>query len=148
MTGKVSLLPGKRLCTAAMALRAAYSGIEIKDYTHTHTYAPVSHPTTLRALFPLASTNNWRCDHMDVVTAFLHPEIDQKDIPMKLPELHDLVDLSEFGLTSKSRIVLLKALYGLKQSPRLWHQEINSFLKSFGFRQSTADQTSTLQPQQ
>ena len=46
---------------------------------------------------------------MDVVTAFLHPKIDQTDILMKL---HDLGDLSEFGLTSQTRILLLKkALY-------------------------------------
>ena len=40
MTGKAGLTPGKRLyrkaTTAAMALRAACSGIEIKDYTRTH----------------------------------------------------------------------------------------------------------------
>ena len=43
MTGKAGLLPGetvmyKKATTAAMALRAACSGMEIKDYTHTHTY--------------------------------------------------------------------------------------------------------------
>lgn len=32
---------------------------------------------------------------MDVVTAFLHPEIDQTDILANLPGLHDLGDLSE-----------------------------------------------------
>jgi hypothetical protein len=29
---------------------------------------------------------------------------------------------------------LLKALYGLKQAPKLWHDEINGFLLSLGFR--------------
>ena len=41
MTGKADLMPGKPLyrksTTAAMALRAACSGIEIQDYTHTLT---------------------------------------------------------------------------------------------------------------
>ena len=113
---------------------------QIKGVNYEETYAPVSHPTTLRVLLAFASSNNWTCDHMDVVTAFLHPKIDQENIHMKLPELHDLGDLTEFGLSNESRTVLLKkALYGLKQSPRLWHQEINSFLNSLGFEQSTAD---------
>ena len=82
---------------------------------------------------------------MDVVTAFLHPEIDQTDIFMSLPELYDLGDLSEFNLLPNTnlnqRVRLRKALYGLKQSPRLWNKEIDSFLKSkpLGFKQSTAE---------
>ena len=77
---------------------------------------------------------------MDVVTAFLHPEIDQTDIFMNLPELHGLGDLSEFNLnTDKQTVRLRKALYGLKQSPRLWYKEIDSFLKSLSFRQSIAE---------
>ena len=80
---------------------------------------------------------------MDAVTAFLHPEIDQTDVLMNLPELHGLGDLSEFNLNiDRYQIVtvrLRKALCGLKQSPRLWYKEIDSFLKSLGFRQSTAE---------
>ena len=77
---------------------------------------------------------------MDVVTAFLHPKIDQPDIFMNLPELHDLGDLSEFDLSGRNQVVRLrKALYGLKQSPRLWHKEIDSFLLSLDFTQSLAE---------
>ena len=77
---------------------------------------------------------------MDVVTAPLHPEIDQPDILMNLPELHDLGDLSEFDLTGRNQVVRLrKALYGLKQPPRLWHKEIDSFLLSLNFTQSLAE---------
>ena len=35
---------------------------------------------------------------MDVMTAFLHPEIDQDDILIDLLELDNLGDLSEFGI--------------------------------------------------
>ena len=78
---------------------------------------------------------------MDVVTAFLHPEIDQPDVLMNLPELHDLGNLSEFNLNADNyqTVRLRKALYGLKQSPRLWYKEIDSFLKSLGFKQSIAE---------
>ena len=57
---------------------------QIKGVNYEETYAPVSHPTTLRVLLAFASSNNWTCDHMDVVTAFLHPKIDQENIHMKL----------------------------------------------------------------
>ena len=77
---------------------------------------------------------------MDVTTAFLHPQIDQDDILMDLPELDNLGDLSEFGIsTSNNTVHLRKALYGLKQAPRLWHQEIDGFLKSIGLTQSTVE---------
>ena len=76
---------------------------------------------------------------MDVTTAFLHPQIDQDDIFMNLPELDNLGDLSEFGITSTHTVRLRKALYGLKQAPRLWHQEIDGFLKSIGLIQSTVE---------
>jgi len=73
-------------------------------------------------------------DHLDVVTAFLNPEIDDDDIYMNLPE-----GWPE-GLNPPKIIVRLrKALYSLKQAPRLWHDDINAFLLSLGFTQSSAD---------
>jgi hypothetical protein len=38
-------------------------------------------------------------------------------------------------------------LYGLKQAPRLWYQEINEFLLSIGFTQSTTDPNLYIQPE-
>jgi hypothetical protein len=53
-------------------------------------------------------------DHLDVLTAFLNPEIDDDDIYMTLPE-----GWPE-GLNAPKIIVKLrKALYGLKQAPQL-----------------------------
>jgi hypothetical protein len=73
-------------------------------------------------------------DHLDVVTAFLNPEIDDNDIYMTLPE-----GWPE-GLNAPKIVVRLrKALYSLKQAPRLWHDDINAFLLSLGFTQSSAD---------
>ena len=112
-------------------------GIDFKE-----TYAPVSRLASLRILLAFASGNNsnclWRIDHMDVTTAFLHPQIDQDDVLMDLPKLDNLGDLSEFGITlsSTNTVRLRKALYRLKQAPRLWYKEINSFLKSIGLTPS------------
>jgi len=73
-------------------------------------------------------------DHLDVVTTFLNPDIEDDDIYMTLlegwPE----------GLNAPKIIGRLReALYGLKQAPRLWHDDINAFLLSYGFVQSSAD---------
>ncbi len=59
--------------------------------------------------------------HMNVVTAFLHGDLD-KDIYM---EGH-----AGFKDTSSPNLVckLLKALYGLKQTPRLWQAKIDAIL--------------------
>jgi hypothetical protein len=72
--------------------------------------------------------------HLDVVTAFLNPEIDDDDIYMTLPE-----GWPEGLNAPKIVIRLRKALYGLKQAPRLWHDDMNIFLLSVGFTQSLAD---------
>jgi len=73
-------------------------------------------------------------DHLDVVTAFVNPEIDDDDIYRTLP------DGWPDSLNAPKIIVRLrKALYGLKQAPRLWYEDINAFLLSFGFTQYFAD---------
>jgi hypothetical protein len=73
-------------------------------------------------------------NHFDVVTAFLNPEIDEDYIYMTLPE-----GLQE-GLNAPQIIVRLrKAPYGLIHAPRIWHDDINVFLLSDGFTQSSAD---------
>lgn len=100
---------------------------QVKRIDYKETYAPVSRPASLCALLAFASTNG--CDHMGVV-AFLHPGIDQTDVLMNLPELHDLGDLSEFDLSNTDKYQMLrlrKALCGLKQSPRPWHKEPTLF---------------------
>ena len=85
---------------------------------------------------------------MDVVTAFLNPEVDDPDLYMAIPEGWDSSsssngstgsggNSSEFSASSIVR--LRKALYGLKQAPRLWYKDIDEFLRSLEFVQSHAD---------
>ena len=109
----------------------------IKGYEQTdfgETYAPVGKLTRFRYLISLIARYEWNMDHLHVVTAFLNPEIDDDDIYMTLP------DGWPEGLNAPKIIVRLrKALYGLKQAPRLWHDNINAFLLSLGFTQSSAD---------
>ena len=73
---------------------------------------PVSKLTTFRYMIAEAAQHDLLFDHLDVVTAFLNPEIDE-DVYMVLPE----------GIPSTGTVVKLKkALYGLKTAPRLWYQ--------------------------
>ena len=97
-------------------------------------YAPVGMLTTFRYLISLIGKYGWNMDHLDVVTIFLNPEIDDNDIYMTLPEGWPQ------GLNARKIIVRLsQALYGLKQAPRLWHDDINAFLLSLEFKQSSAN---------
>jgi len=98
------------------------------------TYAPVGKLTAFWHLTSLIRRYGWNMDHLDVVTAFLNPEIDDDDIYMMLPE-----GWPE-GLNAPKIVVRLrKARYGLKQAPRPWHNDINAFLLSLGCTQSLAD---------
>ena len=76
---------------------------------------------------------------MDVVTAFLNPDIDVETY-MSLPDdMGNIRDEHGRPIAGKTIVKLLKALYGLRQSPRLWHQLINGFLLSLGLTPSPSD---------
>ena len=119
--------------TARFKARLVIKGYEQrKGRDFDQTYAPVSRLSTLRLLLGLASERKWRIDHLDVVTAFLNPAIDNYHVYMTLPE--GMADLP--SRLSGMLVRLLKALYGLRQAPRLWYQMIDAFLLSIGFRKS------------
>ena len=61
----------------------------IKGYMQSdwdETYAPVSKPASFRYHASLAAGLELSIDHMDVVTAFLNPEVDDPDQYMAIPE--------------------------------------------------------------
>ena len=76
---------------------------------------------------------------MDVVAAFLNPDIDET-IFVRLPPVREDDGEAEWDipwLDRERRIVMFrKALYGLRRSPRLWWLHIHNFLLSIGFTQS------------
>ena len=108
------------------------------------TYAPVPKLPTIRMLFALAAVHNWDIWQMDVVTAFLHPKLDD-DVYMELPEGYGLTSDNHDNLSPgecrRTYVCKLnKALYGLKQAPRAWYADIDSFLtKSLSFHRSVHD---------
>jgi len=116
--------------------RLVIKGYEQKNFSET--YAAVGKLTTFQYLISLIGRYGWNMDHLDVVTAFLNPEIDDDDIYMTLPEEWP-EGWPEGSNAPKIVVRLRKALYRLKQAPRLWHHDINAFLLSLGFAQSSAD---------
>ena len=90
------------------------------------------HLSSVRALVATAVENDMHIHQMDVVTAFLHGELDE-EIYMKQPDGY--VQDGQEHLVCK----LEKSLYGLKQAPRCWNKVFTKYMESIGFRQSTAD---------
>jgi hypothetical protein len=112
--------------------RQIIKGLEQTDFGETS--APIGKLTTIRYLISLIGRHRWNIDLLAVVTAFLNPEIDHDDIYMTLPE-----GWPEGQNEPKIIVSLRKALYSLKQAPQLWHDDINAFLLSLGFTQSSRD---------
>ena len=83
----------------------------------------------------MAASHGLAIDHLDTVTAFLNPNVNDPDLYMEVPI--GLDDGSE--ITAGTVVRLKKALYGLKQAPRLWYGDINDFLLSLGFTQPEVD---------
>ena len=98
--------------------------IEGEDYSET--FAPVVRFETVRLLISLDAQGLFELHSMDVSTAFLNGFI-KEDIYMSVP----------FGLSMPNKVCKLhRSLYGLKQSPRMWHNELSSFLLEIGFVRS------------
>ena len=124
-------------------------GIDFKE-----TYAPVAKFASLRILLTLAALNDWSCEQGDIVTAFLHGDLEetiymrsQKGIFPKLGNniLYRGKQCVYNGMlipeNLKPNIVwrLNKSLYGLKQSPRCFYNRLDAVLKSKDYIRVHAD---------
>ena len=86
---------------------------QIEGVDYDESYPPVPKFVTFRMLMALAAVQDFEIDQMDVITAFLHPELD-KEVYMEQPEKAYM----------KSNVMvcrLKKALYELKHASRIWH---------------------------
>lgn len=95
-------------------------------------FSPVVKYTTIRVMLAFVAYFDWELEQLDVKTAFLHGDLDEK-IYMSQPK----------GFEDKAKpdfvCFLKKSLYGLKQSPRQWYKRFDSFVKSIGFKRSDFD---------
>ena len=87
------------------------------------TFSPVVRFDSIRALLAFAIQKRMLIHQMDVVSAFLHGDLEEV-IYMEQPEGY---------------VIPGKALYGLKQSPRCWNRAFTDSLKSLNFTQSQAE---------
>ena len=103
-------------------------GIDFHD-----TYAPVARMTSLRIVFAIAATRQQSVYQMDVVSAYLHGEMDT-EVYIRQPD----------GFVNKDKPDhvhrLHKALYGLKQAGQLWNTHVNKYLLKIKFTRSQYDQ--------
>nr|KAJ0196246.1 hypothetical protein LSAT_V11C700351050 [Lactuca sativa] len=96
------------------------------------TYAPIARISTIRLMLALAAIHNLVIRQMDVKTAFLNGDLDDK-IYIKQPE--------GFVMPGNEHNVykLKKSLYGLKKAPKQWHQKFDDVVLSNGFALNQAD---------
>lgn len=114
----------------ARLVAQGYSQSHGLDYQEV--FSPVVRYSSIRSLLVMANIYDWECHQMDVKTAFLQGDLDE-EIYMKQPD----------GYINKKKpnhvCKLNKSIYGLKQAARCWNHAIDSFLKSEGYKNSSAD---------
>ena len=105
---------------------------QVEGLDYHETFSAVVKPMSYKAIFAIASANDWDIEQMDVKTAFLYGLIDG-EIYVEVPH----------GYTDGRKVYcrLRKALYGLKQSPRIWSNTLANYLKEQGFLALDADQS-------
>jgi hypothetical protein len=86
------------------------------------TFAPVAKFQSIRCLIAIASYYGLKLEEMDVVTAFLNPDVEE-EIYIQFPQGLEVPEEFKKGAPA---LRLLKGLYGLKQAPRLWNDAVNA----------------------
>jgi len=100
------------------------------DYSET--FSPVIKQATVRLVFFIAVSRNWKIHQLDIHIAFLNGVLIE-EVYMKQP-------LGFVDPTLPSHVCRLhKSLYGLKQASRAWYTRLSDFLLSIGFLASKVD---------
>lgn len=124
-------------------------GVDFKE-----TYALVAKFASLKILLTLATLKDWHVEQGDIVTAFLHGDLEET-IYMRpphgiFPQLGNTIvyqskECVYHGMLIpeklKSNIVwrVKKSLYGLKQSPRCFYNKLYNALKCKNYTRVKAD---------
>lgn len=88
--------------------------------------------TSIRVLLSLVAHFNMELEQMDVKTAFLHGDLEEK-ILMQQPIGYEVQGKEDWVC------LLKKSLYGLKQSPMQWYRRFDSFMLKNNFQRSKFD---------
>jgi len=96
------------------------------------TYSSVARLKTVRCFLAVVAIRDLELELMDVETAYLNAPLKER-VYMKQPQGYHRG-------SDKSVWLLKKALYGLRQSGREWHQHVDQFIMSLGFKRCQSDQ--------
>jgi hypothetical protein len=112
--------------------RLVIKGFRQKEGIDFHeVFAPVSKFATARTLFSKAAAEGMEIHHVDIKTAFLNGELEEKIYMTQPPGFEE----GPPGMACR----LIKTLYGLKQAPRAWYTRLMKELELYGFKASDAD---------
>jgi len=101
-------------------------------HCYSETFSPVIKHATVRLVFSIAVSRNWKIHQLDIHNAFLNGILTE-DFYIKQPS--GFVDSSLPSHVCRFH----KSLYGLKQAPKAWYTRLSDFLLSIGFRASKID---------
>ena len=103
-----------------------------KGIDYNEIFSPVVKFKTIRLMLAIVVQFNLELEQLDVKTAFLHGDLEEK-IYMSQPAGY--VD----SINPNHVCLLKKSLYGLKQSPRQWYKRFDNFVIDIGFVRSKFD---------
>ena len=113
--------------------RLVARGDQQGEDSYSETFSPTARWSTVRAFAALANQHDLDLRQLDVVTAFLVPELASNE--RVFIEVPDGVQ----GVPPGCVLELRKTLYGLKNAPRAWSMLLQKKLRSLGFVNSFAD---------
>ena len=106
--------------------------LQVHEVDCMETYAPVVNFIAVQMLFVIVAILDIELDQTDVVTAFLHGDLDE-DIYIQVPE--EFRDPKHPGKMCK----LMKSFDGPRRAPRQWCAKIYPFIAALGFKNSPND---------
>ena len=106
------------------------------------TYAPTISGEARRMLIAVAAGLDFKLVHLDVVTAFLIPMLeDGEEIFLRLP-YHFIVCVRKLGVQVDDDVLLKlhKCVYGLKQAARRFYKKFAATMAGFSMRPAASDE--------
>ena len=92
--------------------------------------SPTASKSTLRTAFAVIANDGWKCETIDIKTAFLQGRTIERKVFVKPPR-----EVREDGIVWK----LEMAAYGLNDASRHWYFSVREDLISFDYKQSEID---------
>ena len=101
------------------------------EHEYGETYAPTAKLWVIRMLAAIAAQEGMKLKKFDLTGAFLVADMDR--------ELY--VEIPGYAVPEGKAILLKKALYGGRSSGALYAKEISTWLKAYGFKPTSVDET-------